>query len=102
MHVGFIGGGNITDTHIRAALAVPNLRVAAICGSNAQKVGGLAKKYGGTAFDDFDRFLVHRPLDIVILGSPSGLHAAQGIAAAKQGLHVLTEKPIDISTERTD
>ncbi len=31
-----------------------------------------------------------------------GLHAAQGIAAARRGLHVLTEKPIDISTRRAD
>jgi predicted dehydrogenase len=41
-------------------------------------------------------------MDMVAIGSPSGLHAAQGIAAAQRGLHVLTEKPIDISTERAD
>ena len=39
---------------------------------------------------------------MVAIGSPSGLHAAQGIAAAQRGLHVLTEKPMDISTERAD
>ena len=37
-----------------------------------------------------------------MIGSPSGMHAAQGIEAARKGLHVLTEKPIDISSERTD
>jgi len=37
-------------------------------------------------------------MDLVVIGSPSGLHATQGIAAARQGLHVLTEKPIEIST----
>lgn len=41
-------------------------------------------------------------MDLVIIGSPSGLHAAQGIAAAKRGLHVLTEKPIEINTVRAD
>jgi predicted dehydrogenase len=41
-------------------------------------------------------------MDLVILGSPSGLHAEQGIASAKRGLHVLTEKPIEISTARAD
>jgi predicted dehydrogenase len=102
MDVGFIGGGNITETHIRAALTVPRLRVAAVYGSNRKKVTDLVAKYGGAAFDDFEQFLAHRPLDLVIVGSPSGLHAAQGIAAAKRGLHVLTEKPIDVSTERTD
>jgi predicted dehydrogenase len=30
------------------------------------------------------------------------LHATHGIAAAERGLHVLTEKPIDISTRRAD
>ena len=41
-------------------------------------------------------------MDLVVIGSPSGLHAEQGIAAAQQGLHVLTEKPIDTSTARVD
>jgi len=41
-------------------------------------------------------------MDLVIIGSPSGLHAKQGIDAARQGLHVLTEKPIEITTARAD
>ena len=41
-------------------------------------------------------------MDLVVIGSPSGLHAEQGIAAAQHGLHVLTEKPIDRSTARAD
>ena len=41
-------------------------------------------------------------MDLVAIGSPSGLHAEQGIAAARCGLHVLTEKPIEITTERAD
>jgi predicted dehydrogenase len=41
-------------------------------------------------------------MDLVMIGSPSGLHAEQGIAAAQHGLHVLVEKPIDITTERAD
>jgi predicted dehydrogenase len=41
-------------------------------------------------------------MDLVVIGSPSGVHATQGIAAARGGLHVLTEKPIEISTARAD
>jgi len=41
-------------------------------------------------------------MDIVVIGSPSGLHAVQGIAAVRAGLHVLVEKPIDITTGRAD
>jgi len=102
IHIGLIGGGNISDTHARAAQAIPGVKIAAIYGTNAANVARLCQQYGGEAYDNFDVFLEHRPLDLVILGSPSGLHAAQGIAAAHRGLHVLTEKPMDISTEGAD
>lgn len=101
-HVGLIGGGNISETHARAARAIPGVEIAAVYGTNSEKVRKLCSEQGGSPFTDFAAFLAHRPMDIVFIGSPSGLHASQGIAAAKQGLHVLTEKPIDISTSRAD
>ena len=101
-HIGLIGGGNITDTHARAVRAIAGVEIAAIYGTNAGKVNGLCREHGGTPYLDFKAFLEHRPMDLVAIGSPSGLHATQGIAAAQRGLHVLTEKPIDISTRRAD
>lgn len=100
--VGLIGGGNITETHVRAARAIPGVEIAAICGTNSERVHRLCREHGGTPYSDLHAFLAHRPMDLVIIGSPSGLHATQGIAAAKHGLHVLTEKPIDISTRSAD
>jgi UDP-N-acetyl-2-amino-2-deoxyglucuronate dehydrogenase len=102
IHIGLIGGGNISETHARAARAIPGVEISAIHGTNAEKIARLCREHGGTAYQDFDAFLKHRPMDLVIIGSPSGLHAEQGIAAARQGLHVLTEKPIEISTARAD
>jgi UDP-N-acetyl-2-amino-2-deoxyglucuronate dehydrogenase len=102
IHVGLIGGGNISDTHARAASAIPGLEIAAIYGTNSEKVTALCQKYGGTPYQEFDSFLGHRPMDFVAIGSPSGLHATHGVAAAERGLHVLTEKPIDINTTRAD
>jgi len=102
IHIGLIGGGNITETHARAARAIPGVEIAAIHGTNPEKIALLCREHGGTPYENFDAFLNHRPMDIVILGSPSGLHAEQGIAAARHGLHVLTEKPIEITTARAD
>jgi UDP-N-acetyl-2-amino-2-deoxyglucuronate dehydrogenase len=100
--VGLIGGGNITETHARAATAIPGVEIAAIYGTNSEKIAALCREHGGQPYQDFDAFLKHRPMELVIIGSPSGLHATQGIAAARRGLHVLTEKPIDISVARAD
>lgn len=101
-HVGIIGGGGISDTHARAVLEVPNVEIAAFYGDNYEKTAQLSKLYGGVVYKEFQSFLDHRPLDLVIIGSPSALHAEQGIAAARHGLHVLTEKPIDVTTVPAD
>jgi predicted dehydrogenase len=101
-HIGLIGSGNITQTHARAARAVPGVQVAAVFGTNADAVAQLATEHSAEPYRDFAAFLAHKPMDLVMLGTPSGLHAEQGIAAAQGGLHVLTEKPIDITTKNAD
>jgi len=101
-HIGLIGSGNITETHARAARAIPDVKISAVYGTNPQNVTRLATEHQATPYNNFEAFLSHKPLDAVILGTPSGLHAQQGIAAAQHGLHVLTEKPIDITTKNAD
>src|SRR5512144_896374 len=101
MRIGIVGAGNISETHARAAQSIPGVEVAAVHGASRERAARLAAAHGATAYDDFDRFLDH-PLDLVVIGSPSGRHAEQGIAAARRGLHLLVEKPIDINTERAD
>jgi predicted dehydrogenase len=101
-HFGIIGGGGISDTHARAVTELQNAQVVAFFGANASKVTELSSKYGGECYLDFERFLNHQPMDAVIIGSPSGLHAEQGIACAKRGLHVLVEKPIDVTMNKAD
>src|SRR5438105_1334938 len=100
--IGLIGGGNITETHARAARAIPGIEIAAVFGINAEKVRKLCIVCDATPYSDLGSFLAHRPMNLVAIGSPSGLHAQQGIAAVRQGLHVLTEKPIDITVDRAD
>jgi predicted dehydrogenase len=102
MHVGLIGAGNISQTHARAAAAIPGVSVAAVHGANGAKARELAASHGAVAYDSLEAFLDHKPMDLVVIGSPSGVHAAQGVAAARHRLHVLVEKPIDVTTDRAD
>ena len=101
MNVGVIGAGNISDTHARAAVAA-GLRIAGVYGDNQEKARQLADRHGACVFPTLDALLAHRPLDLVMIGSPSGCHADHAIAAARTGRHVLVEKPLDISTARVD
>jgi predicted dehydrogenase len=99
LQAGFVGCGNITDTHARAAREA-GLGVAAFHGRDLAKAEALAARFGGRAYARYEDFLAHRPMDLVVIGSPSALHAEQGIAAAGRGLHVLVEKPIDVTLEK--
>jgi UDP-N-acetyl-2-amino-2-deoxyglucuronate dehydrogenase len=101
-HVGILGGGSISETHARAAAAVRDLRVAAVCGRNETRVRALAAPHDAAVYTDVAAFLRHRPLDIVAIGTPSGAHADDIEAAAAVGLHVICEKPLDITTARID
>jgi UDP-N-acetyl-2-amino-2-deoxyglucuronate dehydrogenase len=101
IHVGLIGAGNISETHARAASAIPGVKVAAVYAPTRAHAERLAAQYGATPHDSLDRLLDQR-LDLVAIGSPSGLHAEHGIAAAARGIHVLVEKPIDVTTARAD
>ncbi len=101
MRIGILGAGGISDTHARAARAIAGVQVVAVHGANRAKTAALATSAGATAYDELEAFLAH-PMDVVAIGSPSGLHAEQAIAAVRRGLHVLVEKPLDISTARID
>jgi predicted dehydrogenase len=102
LRVGFIGGGGITETHARAAADCPDLEIAAFCGTNKEKTAALVAEHGGEAFEGIEDMLARAGPDLVVIGSPSGRHAEQGLAAVARGVHVLVEKPIDVTTERAD
>ena len=102
MKIGILGGGNISGTHARAAAAIPGVEVVAFHGSNRERTAALAEPFKARVYNTLDEFLAHRPMDMVAIGTPSGLHAEGGIAAARRGLHVLVEKPIEVTTAKAD
>jgi predicted dehydrogenase len=99
---GIVGAGNISETHARAIQALPGVEIAAITGNNIARLQTLGSQFGASTYAALGEFLAHKPMDFVVIGSPSGLHAEHGIAAASRGLHVLVEKPIDITLDRVD
>jgi UDP-N-acetyl-2-amino-2-deoxyglucuronate dehydrogenase len=99
--IGILGAGGISDTHARAAMAIDGVEVVAVHGTNRDKATALAAATGAAVHHDLAAFLA-QPMDIVAIGSPSGVHADQAIAAVRRGLHVLVEKPLDITTARID
>src|SRR5690606_13446033 len=67
--------------------------------ASAQKLAG---QYGADAYDDYLAMLKRPDLDAVCLCVPSGLRMEIAIDCAKAGKHILSEKPLEVSTARID
>lgn len=99
---GIVGGGMIGKVHAEAINALPDAKVVAVFGRNAERAAELAAKHQAQSYTDYAAFLRHPGLDVVNVCSPSGLHLEHGQAAAEAGKHVLVEKPIELNLERAD
>src|SRR5262245_48194124 len=99
---GMTGGGMIGKVQAEAIASIPGARLMAVCARDEKRVAEFAAKFGATGYTDYNRFLDHPGLRIVNICTPNGLHAEQGMAAARAGKHVLVEKPIETTLEKAD
>ena len=67
--------------------------------SLAREVGEELGCAWSTRLDDA---LGRADVDVVLVMTPSGQHAAVGVEAARAGKHVITTKPMDVTTEACD
>ena len=91
---GVIGCGTIHQNHCDALSAIEGAVLAAVCDTAEDKASEAAKKYGVAHFQNMADMWQY--VDAVAICTPSGMHASMGVEAARQGKHVLTEKPVDI------
>ena len=98
-NVGIVGYGWAAGAHIEALNQVRDVRVAAVCSARELDSAELSRKHGGeiAVYRDFDEMLSDAGIDVVSICSVPKRHAAQTIAAAKAGKHVIVEKPIALS-----
>ncbi|HEY6403327.1 MAG TPA: Gfo/Idh/MocA family oxidoreductase [Blastocatellia bacterium] len=99
---GIVGCGMIGKVQAEAIASIPGARLLAAWGRDERRVAEFAAKFGATGYTDYGRFLDHPGLQIVNICTPNGLHAEHGAAAARAGIHVLVEKPIDSTLEKAD
>lgn len=99
-----VGCGRISSFHISAITANSDrAEVAAVCDIIEERARAASEKAGGVPwFTDLHSMLEYGAFDVVTICTPSGMHPEHGIAAAKAGFHVVTEKPIGISLEAVD
>ena len=92
--LGLIGTGIVAALHVKAARAVPGVRVTAVCDIQPAAAARTATEAGAVPYTDHRQMLTREPLDGVIITAPHALHAGMTLDAAAAGVHVLVEKPM--------
>ncbi len=95
--VGIVGAGTIGEVHARALEGVDNATVVAVADPREDAGRKLADAHDATWYPNYTDLLAQPDIDVVILGTPSGLHPEQAILAAHAGKHIITEKPMSIT-----
>src|SRR4051812_41672376 len=97
-----VGLGHISQSALLPAFEhARNSQLIAVVSSDADKREKLARRYRCDAYgyDDLELCLDRPDVDAVYIGEPNDKHAEFVVRCARQGVHVLCEKPLGISEE---
>ena len=90
-----VGCGRISANHFGALEQhADRAELVAVCDIDPAALARAVERTGAPGFRSLEELLAGADPDIVILATPSGLHAEQAIAVAATGRHVMTEKPL--------
>ncbi|WP_277811363.1 Gfo/Idh/MocA family oxidoreductase [Chromohalobacter canadensis] len=93
-----VGEGAIAGIHMQALSSVPEARVVAVAGGDAQTTRRFAEHWNiPHVCADYTQALATLKIDAVILATPSPLHADQTEQAIDAGKHVLCEIPMSLN-----
>ena len=102
---GVVGLGDIAQEAMLPGVAhTGNSVVTALVTSDAEKAKGVADRYNVEhtyRYEDYAELLRSGQIDAVYVATPNWRHAEFVIPALEAGIHVLLEKPMEISLEAT-
>lgn len=96
-----VGLGHFAQSAILPAFAhAPNSELVAVVSGDETKRAKIPRAYEvpfAVGYDEYDDFLGTGAVDAVYIALPNHLHADYTIRAARQGIHVLCEKPLAVT-----
>jgi UDP-N-acetyl-2-amino-2-deoxyglucuronate dehydrogenase len=95
IRLGIVGCGRISKNHLAAiGMHADEIELVGVCDTELDRLDRTSLETGVPGYSTLAEILAGAQPDIVVLATPSGLHARQAIEAAEAGCHVVTEKPM--------
>jgi predicted dehydrogenase len=100
--IAVIGAGKFGEMHLRAFSQMQRdgrVELAAVADMNAELCAARARQYGTAGFGDHLRMLAEAAPHGVSVATPDYLHRQIALDCLRAGIHVLVEKPLDVTVE---
>lgn len=95
VHIGLIGCGSISESHLKAYAANPQVKLVAVCDLKPERAQAVAERYQiPHTYTDYKELLANPEIEAVSICTWNNSHAEISIAALQAGKNVLCEKPL--------
>jgi predicted dehydrogenase len=94
LRIGVLGAGFAGSMHAHSALEIDGVQVVAVAAETPEEAAPLAKECGARVEATAESLCKADDIDLVIVATPTYLHATHAIAAARAHKHVFCEKPL--------
>ncbi|QNE32958.1 Gfo/Idh/MocA family oxidoreductase [Sphingomonas sp. NBWT7] len=99
-----VGLGDIAQEALMPGVAhTGNSKITALVSDDPEKLRALGKRYDVEhlySYDRFDELIASGEIDAIYLATPNWRHAEFAVPALRAGIHVLCEKPLEISSAK--
>lgn len=96
VQLGIIGLGNMGSQHCRIIEDISEIRLAAVCDIDSERLAKISGQYDVPGFDTATELIKSKLCDSVLVATPHYDHTTIGIQALKRGLNLMVEKPISV------
>jgi len=100
VNVGVIGVGSLGQHHARIYHELPDVNLAGVFDTSAERAAEIAARHGTRAFDSIEALM--EAIDAASVVVPTDRHREVAGHLLEQGIHVLVEKPIASSTAEAE
>lgn len=102
MRVGVVGAGFMGSVHLAAYASMPEVEVVGIADSNAEAASVAAATVDARTYASYEDLVASEDVEIVDVCLPTAFHRDLALRAARDGKHVILEKPIALTVGEAD
>jgi phthalate 4,5-cis-dihydrodiol dehydrogenase len=97
LRLGFAGLGEAATRVLPEIAQLPNIKITGAADMRKSALEKFRQEFGGRGFDSIEGLCESADVDAIYVATPHEFHAPHTILAAKNGKHVIVEKPMALS-----